>query len=76
MMEKRLSEMKYAEEGTVTHIEEALRKKVAAMGIRVDKNLRMLTKQPIKGPVVVVVDGANTSLGLDMAERITVEVKR
>lgn len=68
--------MKYAEEGTVTHIEEALRKKVAAMGIRVDKNLRMLTKQPIKGPVVVVVDGANTSLGLDMAERITVEVKR
>ena len=45
------------------------------MGIRVGKNLRMITKQPIKGPVVVVVDEANTSLGLDVAEKITVEVK-
>lgn len=45
------------------------------MGIRVGKNLRMITKQPIKGPVVVVVDSANTSLGLDVAEKITVEVK-
>ena len=74
-MEKKLSEMKYEEEGTVTDIEETLRKKVAGMGIRVGKKLRMVTKQPIKGPVVVVVDEANTSLGLDVAERIIVEIK-
>lgn len=74
-MEKRLSEMKYAEEGTVTHIEGTLQKKVAGMGIRVGKKLRMLTKQPIKGPVVVVVDEANTSIGLNVAERIIVEMR-
>lgn len=74
-MEKKLSEMKYEEEGTVTDIEGTLRKKVAGMGIRVGKKLRMITKQPIKGPVVVVVDEANTSLGLDVAERIIVEIK-
>ena len=74
-MEKKLSEMKYEEEGTVTDIEGTLRKKVAGMGIRVGKKLRMITKQPIKGPVVVVVDEANTSLGLDVAEKIIVEIK-
>ena len=67
--------MKYGEEGIVTDIEHTLQKQVAGMGIRVGKNLRMITKQPIKGPVVVVVDSANTSLGLDVAEKITVEVK-
>ncbi len=67
--------MEYEEEGTVTDIEETLRKKVAGMGIRVGKKLKMITKQPIKGPVVVVVDEANTSLGLDVAEKIIVEMK-
>ena len=74
-MEKKLSEMEYEEEGTVTDIEGTLRKKVAGMGIRVGKRLKMITKQPVKGPVVVVVDEANTSLGLDVAEKISVEMK-
>jgi len=67
--------MEYEEEGTVTDIEETLRKKVAGMGIRVGKRLKMITKQPVKGPVVVVVDEANTSLGLNIAEKIIVEMK-
>jgi len=75
-MEKRLSEMDYDEQGTVTGIEDDLRKRVAGMGIRVGKTLRMVTKQPIKGPVDVVVDGAETSLGLDMAGKIVVEVTK
>jgi len=73
-VEKKLSEMKYEEEGTVTDIKGTLRKKVAGMGIRVGKRLKMITKQPVKGPVVVLVDEANTSLGLDVAERIIVEM--
>ena len=73
-MEKKLSEMDYDEQGTITAIEKDLRTRVAGMGIRVGKTLRMVTKQPIKGPVDVIVDGAETSLGLDMAEKITVDV--
>ncbi len=73
-MKKKLSEMDYDERGTVTEIKADLQKRVAGMGIRVDKKLRMVTKQPIKGPVDVIVDGAETSLGLDMAEKITVDV--
>ncbi len=75
-MEKRLSEMDYNEQGTVTGIEDDLQKRVAGMGIRVGKKLRMVTKQPIKGPVDVIVDGAETSLGLDMAGKIVVEVTK
>ncbi len=66
--------MDYDENGTVADINGDLRKRVAGMGIRVGKRLRMITKQPIKGPVVVIVDEAETSLGLELAERITVEV--
>ena len=68
--------MDYAEQGTVTEIEKDLQKRVAGMGIRVGKKLRMVTKQPIKGPVDVVVEGAETSLGLDMAGKIVVEVTK
>jgi len=75
-MKKKLSEMDYDEQGTVTEIEKDLQKRVAGMGIRVGKNLRMVTKQPIKGPFDVVVDEAETSLGLDMAGKITVEVTK
>jgi len=73
-MEKKLSEMDFDEEGTVKEIEEDLRKKVAGMGIRAGKKVRMATKQPIKGPVVVEVDKSVTSLGLGIAEKIIVEV--
>ena len=73
-MEKKLSEMDFDEEGTVKEIEENLRKQVAGMGIRAGKKVRMATKQPIKGPVVVEVDKSLTSLGLGIAERIIVEV--
>ncbi len=57
-------------------IEGDLRDKLAGMGIRKGKKIRMITKQPIKGPVVVEVDGADTSLGLEMAKKILVETDR
>ncbi|MCK4433137.1 MAG: ferrous iron transport protein A [Methanomicrobia archaeon] len=75
-MEKKLSEMSYGEEGVVKSIEESLRKKVAGMGIRVGKKLKMITKQPIKGPVVVLVDESRTSLGLGIASKIIIEVEK
>jgi len=75
-MKKKLSEMNYEEEGRVESIEQDLKNKVAGMGIRVGKNLRMITKHPLKGPVVVEVGGAHTSLALSVADRIIVEVKK
>jgi len=68
--------MVYGEEGIVKSIEGNLRNKVAGMGIRVGKKLKMATKQPIKGPVVVTVDQYSISLGLGIADKIIVEVKK
>jgi len=75
-MEKKLSEMDYEEEGRVKSIEQDLKNKVAGMGIRVGKNLKMITKHPLKGPIVVEVYGAHTSLALSIADRIIMEVKK
>ena len=75
-MEKKLSEMKYEEEGTIKSIEKGFREKIAGMGIREGKEVKMMTKQPIKGPVVVTVGRADTSLGLGLADKIVVEVKK
>ncbi|HEC77189.1 MAG TPA: ferrous iron transport protein A [Thermoplasmatales archaeon] len=74
-MRKKLSEMSYGEEGIVKSIEGNLRNKVAGMGIRVGKKIKMATKQPIKGPVVVTVDQYSISLGLGIADKIIVEAK-
>lgn len=75
-MEKKLSELKYGERGIVKSIKGDLRNKIAGMGIRVNKRIRMATKQPIKGPVVITVDESNISLGLGIAENITIEVEK
>jgi len=75
-MERKLSQMDYEEEGVVKSIKEDLKEKIAGMGIRVGKKLKMLTKQPIKGPVVVTVDKADTSLGLGLADKIIVEIEK
>ncbi len=46
------------------------------MGIREGKEIKMMTKQPIKGPVVVSVDRSSTSIGLGLADKIIVEVEK
>ena len=74
-MDKKLSQMKYAEKGRIKEIDQALRAQVAGMGIREGKEVEMMTKQPIKGPLVVTVDRADTSIGLGLADRIIVEVE-
>jgi ferrous iron transport protein A len=74
-MEKKLSQMKYEEKGRIKKIDQSLRTQIAGMGIREGKEVEMMTRQPIKGPVVVTVDRANTSLGMGLADKIVVEVE-
>ncbi len=73
-MEKKLSQMKYEEKGRIKKIDQSLKARIAGMGIREGKEIRMMTKQPIKGPLVVNVDRANSSIGLGLADKIIVEV--
>ncbi|HDO19319.1 MAG TPA: ferrous iron transport protein A [Thermoplasmatales archaeon] len=73
-MKKRLYDMEYGEEGIVKSIDPAIMSHVAGMGVRVGKKIKMLTKQPIKGPVVISINRSEISLGKGIAEMIVVEV--
>ena len=75
-MKRKLSEMDYEQEGVIKRIDQSLRQQIAGMGIREGKKIKMMTKQPIKGPVVVSVDRSNTSIGLGLADKIVVEVEK
>jgi len=74
-VQKSLDKMAYEEEGIVVSIDQDLKQRVAGMGIRVGKRIKMLTKEPLKGPVVIMLGGSETSLGLNVAGKIIVEVQ-
>ena len=74
-MQKSLDKMVYEEEGIVVSIDQDLKQRVAGMGIRVGKRIKMLTKEPLKGPIVIMLGGSETSLGLNVAGKIIVEVQ-
>lgn len=72
---KKLSDLEYGEEGIIRWIDQSLKDQILGRGIREGKTLRMDTKQPIKGPVVITIEKSTTSLGFNLAKKISVEVK-
>ncbi|HID60793.1 MAG TPA: ferrous iron transport protein A [Hadesarchaea archaeon] len=72
-MKKKLSDMRPAEKGRIIDIDSSIRASVAGMGIRTGEELKVATEQPIRGPVVIVVKGRETSLGRGLAKSILVE---
>jgi ferrous iron transport protein A len=71
-MRKKLSELAFGETGVVTEILTSGRE-LNCMGLRKGKQLKMVTKQPIKGPVVVLIGEVEIAMGIRMAEQVTVE---
>ena len=49
-------------------------RKMRTIGIREGKVIKVLTRQPFGGPVVVEIDGRGTTIGRGMARRIIVEL--
>ncbi len=74
MMRKRLNEMLYNQEGVVVDIDSAVRKQLAGMGLRMGKKIKMITKEPLKGPVVLLIDQAYISLGIGIADKVIMEL--
>jgi ferrous iron transport protein A len=48
-------------------------RKLRTIGIREGKTIIMLAKQPLGGPLVVEIDGRETTMGRGMARRVIVE---
>lgn len=75
-MKKLLAELRSGEVGTVVRLYggRGFQQRLAVLGIRINKKVRMITVQPFRGPVVVEVDGAHIAIGHGMAWKILVEV--
>ena len=75
-MEKTLATMVQDESGIISRMEggDEFKRKLRNIGIREGKQVTLVTKQYFGGPVVLKVDGRETSIGRGMARRIFVNV--
>ena len=64
--------MEYGTHGVIKEIKKYSRE-LNALGIRVGKIVKMVTKQPIKGPVVVITGEVQVAIGIEMASGIIVD---
>lgn len=71
---KRVAEMRSGQTGTIERIDECVRGRASAMGVRPGKRLEVQTKQPFDGPVVISVGDSVTSLSRRYAQGIEVTV--
>ena len=72
-MLKKLNEMEYGAEGIIKEIN-ASQDDINSIGLRIGKSLKMVTKQPIKGPVVVITGELEIAIGLNLASEISVDI--
>lgn len=77
-LKKSLDELKGNESGVVVGVAGGFgfQRRLATLGIRPGKNIRMLTAQPLRGPIVVEVDRTHVAIGRGMARKVLVEVGR
>lgn len=77
-MRKLLVELEAGESGVIVGITGGfgLQRRLATLGIRINKKVRMITAQPFRGPIVVEVDGARIAIGLGIAWKVLVEVTK
>lgn len=68
-----LTQMNYGENGVVTDLAGSCQD-LYCLGIRKGKHVKMITRQPIKGPLVVLAEGVEVAMGLEIAARVTVDV--
>jgi ferrous iron transport protein A len=76
MMTKQLTELNNKQIGKILSIEggTVARNKLEALGIRPGKNIRKVSTQVFKGPVLIDIDGRDYALGHNLARKIVVEI--
>lgn len=51
-----------------------LRNKLRIMGARKGRTIKIVSKQPLRGPITITVNGSQITLGRGMTEKIMVEI--
>ncbi len=73
-METSIADFREGESGTIISLNGgiALQRKLRAMGIREGQTIKLISRQPFGGPLVVEVNRRQTTIGRGMAQRIMV----
>ncbi|MDD3421608.1 MAG: FeoA domain-containing protein [Methanocellales archaeon] len=71
-----LSELDTRKAAIVEHVEggPGFQRRLALLGIRVGKSVRRIASEPLRGPIIVEVDGARVAIGRGMAMKVFVVV--
>ncbi|MFO8109654.1 MAG: FeoA family protein [Thermoplasmata archaeon] len=66
--------LKVGDKGIIIGLEggRSFQRRLRTMGIREGKTVKLITKHPIGGPLVIEIAGRSTTIGRGMAERILV----
>ncbi len=73
---KSLTQLSEDETGRIYEINGGygFQRKLNTMGIRKDQRIKIMSKQPFRGPITVKVCGCMMTIGWGMAQKIIVEV--
>ncbi len=76
-MKRMLAEIKIGEMGTISEIQggEKLSKRLSTLGIVVGANIKKLSQQALRGPVIVGLGRSKIAIGFSLAKKIMVEVE-
>lgn len=75
-MEVSLDEMNIGQAGLITQITggHGQKRHLRSIGFREGKNIKIITKQPVGGPIIVDMNGSQIAIGRGMAVRVLVNV--
>ena len=72
-MQKQLLDLEFGDRGVVREIRTSAHD-LNCMGLRVGKELKMITRQPIQGPVVVLLGEVEIAMGPEIAAQVIIDV--
>ena len=71
-----LSKLPIEKKGRINDVQGGLgfQRRLCTMGIRKDQEIKILSRQPFRGPITVQICGCMVTIGQGMAQNIMVEV--
>jgi len=71
-----LTNLTFNQKGKITKLDGGIgfQRKLRVMGIREGQIIRIVSKQPLRGPLTIAFGGSQMTLGRGMAHKIFVEV--
>lgn len=74
-MKKNLIELKPKEIGRIIEIQGGigLSRRLEVMNIRLGKNIKKITSNPLRGPIIIEIDQRKVAIGRGMAAKVIVE---